>query len=237
LRAWRLELEGGHVAGNQGTDISIDRPDGTSFPAYLSAPVDGPGIVVCHAYWGLTDHYRRLCDRLAAEGFPALAPSLYDGASTDDPAEAEKLMATVDENEGKAEADLGIAFERLLEERGSASTRFGVVGFSLGGWAATRLAVTRPEIRAVVPFYGYSAGADYKGSSVAAQGHFANVDDDEIDPAAFETLLREAGREVEIHRYAAPHGFFNEDHPGDYDEQAATASWTRMLAFLRAHLT
>jgi carboxymethylenebutenolidase len=191
-------------------------------------------VLVCHAYWGVTKHYEELCDRLAGEGFTALAPSLYDGDASDDPDIADGLMQALDED--RADADLGFALDRLSAEVGAGPTA--AIGFSLGGWAATRVAAARPDIAAVVPFYGYSRAADYGAMRAAAQGHFATVDEaDDIDPTQFERLLVDAGRDVEVHLYEARHGFFNPDHPEDYDEAAASLSWQRMLSFLRRHLT
>jgi carboxymethylenebutenolidase len=221
------------VSGS-GETISVQRTDGSSFPAYLSKPATpGAGVIVCHAYWGLTKHYEQLCDRLAQEGFAALAPSLYGGRSSDDPAVADELSETMDED--RAEADLTSALDRMIAEGDAESVA--AIGFSLGGWAATRLAAARPEIVAVVPFYGYSRAADYGAMRAAAQGHFATVDEaDDIDPRQFEKLLVDAGREVEVHVYEARHGFFNPDHPEDYDAPAAALAWDRMLSFLGAHL-
>jgi carboxymethylenebutenolidase len=215
--------------------ISIQRADGSSFPAHLSkAATPRASVIVCHAYWGLTKHYHQLCDRLAREGFSALAPSLYGGESSDDPAIADKLSDALDEH--RAEADLGLALDRMIGEGGDAP--IGAVGFSLGGWAATRLAAARPEIAAVVPFYGYSRAANYGAMRAAAQGHFATVfEADDVDPRQFEQLLTDAGREVEVHLYEARHGFFNPDHPEDYDEPAAALAWDRTVSFLHAHLT
>ena len=37
----------------------------------------GPGVLVLHAWWGLTPVFTAVCDGLAAAGYVALAPSLY----------------------------------------------------------------------------------------------------------------------------------------------------------------
>ena len=52
--------------------------DGRTISAYLAVPEhgSGPGVLVLHAWWGLTDFFKQVCDRLAQEGFIALAPDL-----------------------------------------------------------------------------------------------------------------------------------------------------------------
>ena len=51
----------------------------------------GPGVIVIQEWWGLTDHIEDVTDRFAAEGFVALAPDLFGGATTHDADEAGKL--------------------------------------------------------------------------------------------------------------------------------------------------
>ncbi len=70
-------------------------------PGYLAVPAEehGPAIVVLQEWWGVDEHIRSLCDRLAAEGFYALAPDLYRGETTTQPSEAQqKMMASVAED-------------------------------------------------------------------------------------------------------------------------------------------
>src|SRR5690606_11226954 len=56
----------------------------------------GPGVLVLHPWWGLTPFFKGLCDRLAEEGFVALAPDLFGGRTTDDPDEARAMLAESD---------------------------------------------------------------------------------------------------------------------------------------------
>ncbi len=58
--------------------------DGRTISAYLAVPEhgSGPGVLVLHAWWGLTEPFRQVCDRLAEAGFVALAPDLYRGKTT-----------------------------------------------------------------------------------------------------------------------------------------------------------
>src|SRR5690348_13566982 len=58
----------------------------TGHQAYLARPVGdaGPGILVLHAWWGLTPVFTQICDDLAAQGYVALAPGLFAGGATAD---------------------------------------------------------------------------------------------------------------------------------------------------------
>src|SRR5918997_5828135 len=74
--------------------------------AYLAVPESGAGagVLVLHAWWGLTAVFTDVCDRLAAEGLVALAPSLFPGEATAATiAEAEVLRDAHDEAAAEAE--------------------------------------------------------------------------------------------------------------------------------------
>src|SRR3984957_12859529 len=68
--------------------------NGSNCMGYLAVPETGagPGLVVIQEWWGLVDHIRDVCDRLAAEGFVALAPDLYHGVTVAEPDEAGKAV-------------------------------------------------------------------------------------------------------------------------------------------------
>src|SRR5947209_5663097 len=72
--------------------------DGRTISAYLAEPShgSGPGVLVLHAWWGLTEPFRQVCDRLAEAGFVALAPDLYHGKTTAAVEEAEVLGEALD---------------------------------------------------------------------------------------------------------------------------------------------
>jgi carboxymethylenebutenolidase len=74
-------------------DIEFPTSAGTS-PGYLAVPAgeSGPATIVLQEWWGLDEHIRSVCDRLAAEGFFALAPDLYRGETTTEPSEAQQKM-------------------------------------------------------------------------------------------------------------------------------------------------
>jgi hypothetical protein len=77
----------------------LSRPEGVDAPL--------PAVLVIHEWWGLNDHIKHYADRLAAEGYAALAVDLYGGQVATSADEAMKLMQAVDA--GKASATLAAA--------------------------------------------------------------------------------------------------------------------------------
>src|SRR5262245_43923275 len=108
-------------------------------PGYLAAPEggSGPGIVVLHEWWGLTEPFRQACDWLADAGFVALAPDLYRGKTADTEAEAEKLSAELDQKVEQWRGDITGAMQFLRQHGATIPVdgrgAFGAVAFSLGG--------------------------------------------------------------------------------------------------------
>src|SRR5215208_3552084 len=84
---------------------------------YLAMPESGtgPGVLVLHAWWGLTEVFTDVCDRLAVAGYVALAPDLYaNGETTDSIAEAEQLVSAHDRAPGETKEVLRAAVDYLL---------------------------------------------------------------------------------------------------------------------------
>ncbi len=73
-------------------------------------------MVVLQEWWGLEDHIRDVCDRLAGEGFFALAPDLYRGETTDQPDEAQQKMMAMSMDQ--AEKDMRGAVDFVSEQDG-----------------------------------------------------------------------------------------------------------------------
>src|SRR6266516_2822025 len=101
--------------------------DGRTISAYLAVPEhgSGPGVLVLHAWWGLNDFFKQVCDRLAREGFIALAPDLYHGKTTTSTDEAYQLASEHIMSEETSQ-DLTASIDYLLKQpgrRGKALTR------------------------------------------------------------------------------------------------------------------
>lgn len=202
---------------------------------YLALPEQGhgPGVLVLHAWWGLTAVVKGVCDRLATEGFVAFAPDLYDGRTAATIDEAQELMAKRDA--GRMRAVALAAMDRLRADSTVGEQAIGVVGFSMGAnWAFLLNELKPDDIAAVVTFYG-TGEMDFTASRAAYLGHYA--EQDEFDPLesvrALEAEIRSAGREVTFHVYPGTrHWFFEQDRPDAYDAPAARLAWDRTTAFL-----
>jgi carboxymethylenebutenolidase len=220
----------------------------TTFPSgngeahgYLAVPESGsgPGVIVIQEWWGLTDHIADVADRLAAEGFVALAPDLYGGRTTHDADEAGELMMSLPVD--AAARDLGGAVDFLLGHDAVTSSTVGAVGFCMGGGFVLLLAAQQgSRVSAAVPYYGVGPAvpSTYNGLSAAVQGHYGLKDDfyPAEDARRQESQIREeSGAEVEFHFYDAAHAFHNDTNKlGTYSEQDATLAWSRTVDFLRA---
>ncbi|HEU4326038.1 MAG TPA: dienelactone hydrolase family protein [Roseiflexaceae bacterium] len=205
---------------------------------YLARPEggDGPGVLVLHAWWGLTPMFTGLCDRLADEGFVALAPDLYGGPTATTIEQAQQLIENFDR--AAAITKIEQAVNILRGNTTAEGSKAGVIGFSLGAAFALDASVRYYDlINAVVLFYGTDHG-EYTSARAAYQGHFAEQDEWEAgtDIDALEAQLGVAGRDVTFYRYSGTHHwFFEEDRP-EYNPRAAELAWRRTVDFLKARL-
>ena len=222
-------------------DIDFPAGDGTT-PGYLATPAagHGPATIVLQEWWGMDDHIRSICDRLAAEGFYALAPDLYRGETTTQPSEAQQKMMALSMDQ--VEQDMCGAAEFLKSQPGVEGDGVGSLGFCLGGGLSVWAAATCPNITAAVTYYYVMPHGkpDFTKIKGPVLGHFGTADDFIPQEAAdkLEAELRDAGVDVTFHHYAGKgHAFFNDlNRLGTYDEGAAQVSWERTVDFLRSAL-
>jgi len=232
--------------------IEIPTADGP-MPAFSTTP-DGPsrgGIVVIQEAFGLTEHIGRVTERLAAEGFRAIAPALFhrDGSPViayDDMESIYPVMQTL--SAGTITMDVDAALGQLGDE-GFAPGRRGMVGFCMGG-SVTLIAATRPGLGAAVTYYGGGLatgrfGMDPLiglGSKIRCpwNGHYGDLDQgipvEEVEQ--LRVAAASASAPTEIFRYAnADHGFNCEDRPAVFNAEAAQIAWDRTIGFFTANLT
>ena len=220
--------------------------NGSTASGYLAPPSDGsgPGVIVLQEWWGLVPQIKRVCDRLAHEGFTALAPDLYHGemAEHTEMDKANELMTSLPPD--RAARDMGGAVDYLLEHDAATGDKVGVVGFCMGGMLTLLVAAQQGDkIGAAVPYYGAPLGdfaPDWSAMTAPVLGHFA-TEDTFFPPDAVRQLQEELtamGKDVTIEFYEGKgHAFANEeDALKTYDAAAADLAWGRTLEFLRKHL-
>lgn len=211
------------------SDIQLN-VNGKTANAYLAAPANGgPGVLVLHAWWGLKPFFKQVCDRLAEQGFTALAPDLRNGQIAKTIDEAKALMEKSDE-EFMGDV-IKAAHDHLAAQTGKS---IGIVGFSMGSSWALLVAANEPDIAAVVLFYG-AGMSDFNKVKAKVLGHFSDVD--EWEPFEWVEKMKEemksAGVDVTLHIYpGVAHWFVEEDRP-EYDSAAAQTAWERTFEFLK----
>jgi carboxymethylenebutenolidase len=218
--------------------------------AYLARPQKTgmlPGVVVIHEWWGLNEQIKRVADRLAEEGYMAIAPDLYRGKVGTDAGLAHELMRGLNENWAVDVVTGAVAQLRAIEvreRRGAAPTGrmpVGTIGFCMGGRISLATALAGADVQGAVMYYGSveTSKEALKPLSVPLLGIYGNEDRgiplDQI--RAFETALKEAGKDATVLVYpGVGHAFFNEERPS-YDEEAAKDSWERTKMFFKKNLT
>jgi carboxymethylenebutenolidase len=201
---------------------------------------NGPAVVVIQEWWGLVPHIEDLVDRFAGAGFAAIAPDLYHGQTTKSPDQATKLLMELDvERAGK---EISGAGAYLLQRPECTSSKYGVVGFCMGGALAQYAATIDPEhVAAAVSFYGGFKKAPTQWETLAAPLLLINGENDKGVPAeqgrALAEKLRGMGKDVDlVIEPNADHAFFNDSRPEVYNEDAAADAWRRTLDLFRRSL-
>lgn len=215
----------------------FDFPDAIDSAGYLALPAatPAPGVLVLHAWWGLTPFFHSVCDRLAQAGYVALAPDLYHGRTADTIEAAEQLLKQRDLPRMQATASAALDY---LRAHAAVAGPLATLGFSMGASWAIDLASEYPQaIGAAVLFYGSSA-ADFGAARAAYLGHYAAGDpwEPDEDIAQMQAAMRAAGRIVTFHTYPNTQHWFMETNRPEYNAEAAALAWQRTLAFLDEQL-
>ncbi len=229
------------------SDITVPSPSG-DIPALLCVPDSGsgPGVVLIQEIFGVNAYIRDVAERLADEGYVALAPHMYwriqadfaiEATGPDDLPVAFEVAGRHDPADGVA--DVGAALAHLAE-RPEVDGPVGVMGFCFGGSMAY-LAAAAHDPACAVSYYGSMIGANLdqvNAISCPIQFHFGS--DDPFLPNEDVAALREATAgmgNVEIHvAEGAGHAFDNHRNPMFSDPEAAATAWASTSAFLAAHL-
>ncbi|WP_226553944.1 dienelactone hydrolase family protein [Celeribacter naphthalenivorans] len=211
--------------------ITLEAGDGHSFDANLALPDPPPkgGVIVIQEIFGVNIHIRDVCDRLAAEGYAALAPAIFDrlepgfesGYSAEDIAYARAFVPRFDFD--ACMRDVAAARAEL-----SQYGKVGITGFCLGGTIAFLAATRLTGIAAASGYYGrlIQNFAD-EAPTCPTQLHYGALD--KGIPAENYEDVRERRPEVDVFVYeGADHGF-NCDRRPSFEPVAAKLAWGRMM--------
>jgi carboxymethylenebutenolidase len=222
------------------TEISFASKSGEKLQGARSEPKGSGkvgGVVVIQEWWGISDHIKGVCDRIAEAGLLAVAPDLYHGKRPATKDEAAKAMGALDW--GRAIAEIGDAVAYLKADP-RCSGKVAVTGFCLGGALTLASACNIEGLAAAVPFYGIpDLPMDaYARARAPIQGHFARKDDWAKASVAEEVQKKvlAAGGTMDVFVYDAGHAFMRSTDAEVYDAASAGIAWDRALAFLEKHL-
>ncbi len=219
----------------QGSAVEIGATKGyLSLPKNAKAPM--PAVIVIHEWWGLNDNVKHWADRIAAEGYAAVAVDLYSGTVATNADEAMAAMRKVDE--AAAVKTMLAALEFAKKDPRIQATKTASIGWCFGGGMSLQLGLAAPDINAVVMYYGHPADAKELQKLNAPLLGIFGTQDKSIPPEIvkkFDDDLTAAAKEHTIRSYDAEHAFANPSNP-HYDQKNAGAAWTEASAFLAAHL-
>lgn len=223
-----------------GKDVKV-----SAFVAYPERKGKAPVVIVIQEIYGLTDWIRAVADRLAADGFIAIAPDLLSGkgpggggtdkfAGRDDVVEA---VRTLGDQEVVAMLD---AVSRYGKGLPAATGKFATVGFCWGGGQSFHYATVQPGLGAAVVYYGTSSDPGALGAIRAPVLGLYGGDDARVNATVgpAEARMKELGKTFIAHTYpGAGHGFLRAQDGRDGANLAASKkAWPATIEHLKKYL-
>ncbi len=225
-----------------GEFVTLKAVDGHAFPAYVARPAGKArgAVVVLQEIFGVNSHIRAVADGYAAQGYLAVAPSTFH-----------RVKADVNLGYSPDDMSAGIALKGQVEalpapgvlpdiqaaiDHAAQAGKVGIVGYCWGGLLTWRAACLLQGLSAAVPYYGggITTPAEIaRTPRVPVLAHFGERD--HWIPVEGVQALQKSHPGVEVHVYAADHGF-NCDQRGSYDAAAARLARERTLVFFARHL-
>ncbi len=227
--------------------------------AYLAQPSTPgiyPGIVVLQEIFGVNAHIRSCTERIAREGYVAIAPALferiapnYETGYTKEAIEIGKKYAWERSQANVLKSDIQAAINYLKTLPNVKKDGFGCIGFCFGGHVAY-LAATLPDIKATASFYGTQIATATPGGGNATLSHtheiagtlyaFFGMEDTSIPVEQInqiEAELEKCNIPHRVFRYdGAEHGFFC-DHRASYNSLAANDAWEKVKQLFAQQLS
>ena len=227
-------------------EASIGRGYDT-IPGYFARPAAGanfPTVLVVQEIFGVHEHIKDVCRRLAKRGYLAVAPELFfrqgDASKMKDINEIlEKIVAKVPDAQVMKDLDATIAW---AETNKGDVKRVAITGFCYGGRITWLYAAHNPDLKAGVAWYGRLQGVAsanqprhaidlVKEIKAPVLGLYGGKDQGIpiSDVEDMRSDLKGAQSKSEIVVYPeAPHGF-HADYRQSYRKEAAEHGWKKML--------
>lgn len=201
-----------------------------------------PVVIVIHEIFGLSDWIRGVADRLAADGFIAVAPDLLSGkgpggGGTDSVASRDdvvKLVRDLSSAEVRSRLD---AVRGWAVKLPSAGDKVATIGFCWGGGISFAYAASEPTLAAAVVYYGASPEPQaLAGIKAPVLGLYAGDDarvTSMVEPTSSE--MKKLGKTYEVEIYdGAGHGFLRDQAGREgANAKAALKAWPRTIEFLK----
>jgi carboxymethylenebutenolidase len=233
-------------------EVKIPTTDG-EIPAYRAMPATGgpfPVVLVVQEVFGVHEHIKDLCRRLAKRGYFAVATELYarqgDVSKLTDMKDVMAIVKEVPNAQVMSDLDATLAWAKSTGK--AAVARAAVTGFCWGGGIVWLYAAHNPKLRAGVAWYGPlnrepTALQPQHPLNIAGElkvpvlGLYAGLDkgitSTDIDLMR-EALKQSQAKSENIVYPDAQHGF-NADYRPSYNAADARDGWQRMLAWFNAH--
>lgn len=216
--------------------IKLKAADGFELPAWRETPRGKPrgGVVVVQEIFGVNHHIRSVAHRLAAAGYVAIAPAIFERSEPgfdvgyDDASRAKGMAIMGKFDRDKAALDIASAVAAARQ-----GGKVGVVGFCLGGALTWATSAFTSGVDAAVGYYGNILSLNDVTLKAPTQMHFGELD--HHIPVAEIQAIAKARPEVEFYYYPADHGFGCDERATFHAESAAIA-WGRTLEFFAKHL-
>jgi len=234
-----------------GSTVQLNTSDG-KMDCYVAQPKDGgsyPGIVVIQEAFGVNNHIKKVTERIAAEGYMAIAPDIFhrEAENLIPYSDMPKAIATLQRvQDPKAMEDVGAAIAHLKSQSNVKAGSLGVIGFCMGGRLTYLTAAQHAnDIKAAVPYYGGGIPMG-KPSPLSRTGEikcpmylFFGAKDqlipmDQVGQINTELTTKKVNFQMKIYPEAG-HGFFC-DERGSYNEAAAKDAWEKTKSFFAQHL-
>ncbi|MBK7661057.1 MAG: dienelactone hydrolase family protein [Betaproteobacteria bacterium] len=220
--------------------------------AYRAMPEGGknlPTVLVVQEIFGVHEHIKDVCRRLAKAGYLAIAPELYarqgDVSKTTNMDDIRAVVGKVPDAQVMGDLDAASAW---AAKNGGDPAKLAVTGFCWGGRITWLYAAHNPKVKAGVAWYGRVEGQAseltprhpidvVKDINAPVLGLYGGADagipNDTVD--RMREALKAAGKKSQIHTYPdMPHAF-HADYRPSYRKAAAEDGWKRLLAWFRQH--